>query len=386
MSFNQELDAALQKKQNENLYRVRRIAESAHSVEMRIDGQDLITFCSNNYLGLANHPLIKQAAIDGVNKWGVGGGSAHLVNGHSQAHHQLEEQLAEYAGYERALLFPSGYMANMGIASALLGRSDVVVEDKLNHASLIDAAKMSGAKLSRYQHVNKESLEQQLQKHSEKERALVMTDSVFSMDGNMAPLKAISQLCKQYDRPLMIDDAHGFGVLGEQGSGSLEACGLSSDDVPIMMATLGKAVGVSGAFVAGSNSLIETLIQQARTYVYTTACPPAMAAATSKAIELIQEEAWRREKLRENIALLKSEAEQHGLSLMLSNTAIQPINIGTADKALRVSQELLTQGFLVPAIRPPTVPKNTSRLRITLSAEHSSEQIQQLIRVLATLI
>lgn len=384
--FDQTLNADLLSRKADHLYRQRRIAETAQQVEMRLDGHNLVTFCSNDYLGLANHPALKQAAIDGIDKWGVGGGAAHLVNGHSSAHESLEEELATFTGYERALLFSTGYMANLGISAALSSSADLLFQDKLNHASLIDAGKLSGAKFSRYLHCDPVSLEKKLLKKNDQQNCLVMTDSVFSMDGNIAPLTEIAGLCRQHNALLAIDDAHGFGVLGASGSGSREHLGLSTNHVPVMMGTLGKAAGVSGAFVAGSKAIIETLIQKARTYIYTTATPPAMAEATRVSLQMIQQEAWRRDKLQENILRLKTAAKKYGWQLMHSDTAIQPLLIGDAARAIEISAQLYDKGLLVPAIRPPTVPQNTSRLRITLSAEHKKEHIDRLVGVLTSLI
>lgn len=384
--FDQKLVNDLTERKARHLYRVRRLAETAQQVEMQIDGHAVVTFCSNNYLGLANDETVRKAAIAGIEKWGVGSGAAHLVNGHSSAHHLLEEELARFTGYERALLFSTGYMANIGLASALLSSKDSFLQDKLNHASLIDAGQLSAANFSRYLHVNPESLAKKLAKHDNSHACLVMTDSVFSMDGNIAPLPALAKQCAQYDAMLAIDDAHGFGVLGKQGSGSREHFGLPTGDIPIMMGTLGKAAGVSGAFIASSNTIIDTIIQKARSYIYTTAAPPAMAEAARAALQLMQQETWRREKLQDNIHRLKTAAQQYGWQLMPSDTAIQPLLIGDAEQAMAISEKLYQQRLLVPAIRPPTVPKGSSRLRITLSSEHSEKHIQQLVGALAALI
>ncbi len=383
------LKADLQKRSEQGLYRRRLVMESAQSVETQINGQKLLSFCSNDYLGLANHPLIKQAFKDATDRFGVGSGSAHLVNGHSQLHHDCERKLAEFTGRERALLFSTGYMANLAITAALLSRNDYVFQDKLNHASLIDSAQLSRAKFLRYAHNDLAQLQQQLnqaQQDKPDARRLIMTDAVFSMDGDFADIKQMARLAEQSDSWLMIDDAHGFGVLGRTGAGLCEAENLSQKQVPVLMATLGKAVGVSGAFVAGSDVLIETLIQRARSYIFTTASPPAVSAAVMKSIDLIKQEAWRREKLQHNIDYFKQQAALLGIVLMPSDSAIQPVVIGDNHACLSMSQQLFDQGVHVAAIRPPTVPDGSARLRITLSAAHEFSHIDRLLKTLSGLL
>ena len=377
-----ELKPELVKKREAGLYRRRRINESAQGVHGIIDGRPVLSFCSNDYLGLANHPQIKQAFIDAVEQFGVGSGSAHLINGHSQLHHDCEQGLAEFCGRDRALLFSNGYMANLAIASALCGRHDFIFQDKLNHASLIDAAKLSGARSKRYRHNDIDSLEAQLQTCPSSGRKLLMTDGVFSMDGDCADLIPIAKLCADNNVACMVDDAHGFGVLGETGGGLLQTLGLNQQQVPILMATLGKAVGTAGAFIAGSDDLIETLIQQARPYVYTTASPPAIAAATLCSLDIIQNDAWRREKLAELIDYFRRGLSGFEYPLMPSDTAIQPILIGDNHRALALSEKLLQNGILVTAIRPPTVPPGSARLRITLSTAHEIEDVDRLLKCL----
>ena len=376
----------LQKELNErkaaHLYRSRRISDGPQQPEMKIDGQSVINFCSNDYLGLANHKEVKQTFIEGVKTYGAGSGAAHLVNGHSKAHHALEEELAEFTGYPRALLFSTGYMANLGLAQALVGKGDSILEDRLNHASLIDAGLLSGARFQRYAHNDVEQLEQKL--GNAKGETLVLTDGVFSMDGDIANIPSISNACKQHEAWLMVDDAHGFGVLGEHGQGSLEHFQLTQNDVPIYMATLGKALGTSGAFIAGSEALIETLIQKARPYIYTTATPPAVAEATRASLRLIQTRPELREQLNDNIQYFRNSAEQAGIDLTDSQTAIQPVILGEEERALKFSQRLFENGLLVTAIRPPTIPKGTARLRITLSAAHTKSQINKLIKTLVS--
>jgi len=352
---------------------------SAQSVHCVIDGKPVLSFCSNDYLGLANHPDIKKAFIDAVDNYGVGSGAAHLINGHSQLHHDCEQRLAEFTGRDRALLFSNGYMANLAIASTLLGRHDVVFHDKLNHASLIDAVKLSGARSQRYRHNDIEQLAFQLQNNQLHNRKLVMTDAVFSMDGDCADISRISELCDRYDACCMVDDAHGFGVFGEHGGGLLEKLKLNQQQVPILMATLGKAVGTSGAFVAGSDELIETLIQRARPYIYTTATPPAISAATLRSLEIIEQENWRRQKLVDLIEYLRQSLDRLEYRLMPSDSPIQPIIIGDNHRVLAISEALLDQGILVTAIRPPTVPAGEARLRVTLSTDHDESDIDSLI-------
>ena len=350
---------------------------------MIVDGTPVISFCSNDYLGLANHPKIKQAFIDGAMKYGAGSGAAHLVNGHSRAHHQLEEELADFTGYPRALLFSTGYMANLGITQALLGRGDHVLEDRLNHASLIDGGLLSGARLMRYQHNDARDLEKKLSTatNTEKEK-LVLTDGVFSMDGDLANLPALAETCSRNDAWLMVDDAHGFGVLGACGRGSPEQYGLPQTQIPVYMATLGKALGTAGAFIAGSEELIETLIQKARTYIYTTAMPAAIAEATRAGLDLVKNRPALREQLNSNVQYFRSCCNQQSIALNKSQTAIQPVIIGDEEKTMTLSKKLFDRGILVTAIRPPTVPEGTSRLRITLSASHTREHIDKLVKAL----
>jgi len=378
-----DLQKELDQRRAAHLYRSRRISDGPQQAEMIIDGKAVINFCSNDYLGLANHQAVKTALINGVKAYGAGSGAAHLVNGHSTAHHALEQELAEFTGYPRALLFSTGYMANLGLAQALIGKGDTVLEDRLNHASLIDGGLLSGARFQRYAHNDVVQLEQKL--IDAKGETLVLSDGVFSMDGDVANIPALASACKQNEAWLMIDDAHGFGVLGENGRGSLEHFQLTQNDVPIYMATLGKALGTSGAFIAGSEALIETLIQKARPYIYTTATPPAIAEATRASLKVIQQEDLRG-KLNDNIAYFRNCATQAGIALTESFTAIQPIILGDEKRAVEISEQLLNNGLLVTAIRPPTVPKGTARLRITLSAIHSKQHIDRLINALGQIL
>ncbi len=359
------------------------MACSPQSVEMVVDGSPVISFCSNDYLGLANHPDVVSALCDGAKIYGVGSGASHLITGHSSVHHELERALARWSGHERALLFSSGYMANIGVIPALCKRRSIILQDRLNHASLLDGARLSGARLLRYAHKDCDALAQRLNKSSGP--ALIVTDGVFSMDGDIAPLPQIAALARDNDAVLMVDDAHGLGVLGEQGRGVMEHFGLGQSDVAVLIGTLGKSFGTFGAFVAGSEVLIETLVQQARSYIYTTAIPPAVAYATLTALELLKSDGWRRDHMQMLIAHFRKRALDAGLPLLESRTAIQPLITGDAKSAVVLSDALLQRGFLVSAIRPPTVPQGSSRLRITFSAAHSKEHVDRLLDVLVDL-
>ncbi len=377
------LQPALNDRVAAGLLRQRHVLESAQSVEVTIDGRHYLSFSSNDYLGLAADARLMVAAQRGIERFGVGAGAAHLVTGHTQAHHRLEQMLAELMGKPETLLFSSGYMANIGVLQALLGKGDAVFADRLNHASLNDAMQLSRATVKRYRHVDMDQLEALLAA-SRARRRLVISDAVFSMDGDLAPLPQLLALCERYDAWLLLDDAHGFGVLGERGQGSMAHWRLDSPRI-IYMATLGKAAGVGGAFVAAESLVIQTLLQQARTYVYTTAAPPVLAAALQLSLELIAQGAALRQRLQQNIAYLRRGLEGLPWSLMPSDTAIQPLLIGDNQRALRLSQQLREQGIWVAAIRPPTVPEGTARLRITLSAGHGVAQLDRLIEALYAL-
>lgn len=377
MSFS-DLDDALAQRKAASLYRQRRLLESAQAPEVVVDGLQYLAFCSNDYLGLANHPDVIRALQQAANEFGVGGGASHLVNGHSLMHHQLEEALAEFTGRPRALLFSTGYMANIGAVNALIEKPDAVFQDRLNHASLLDAGLLSGARFQRYLHNDADSLNTRLTR-SDARRKLVITDGVFSMDGDAADLPALCQVARQHDAWVMVDDAHGFGCLGQGGRGLVDQCGLGIDDVQVLVGTLGKGFGTAGAFVAGSETLIETLIQYARSYIYTTSMPPAVAAATLKSLQLLRDESWRREKLQQLIKQFRTGCQQLGLELMDSITPIQPIVIGESDRAMAISAALEQQGIFISAIRPPTVPQGSARLRVTLSASHTEQQVDRLL-------
>ncbi|MCG6887424.1 MAG: 8-amino-7-oxononanoate synthase [Proteobacteria bacterium] len=383
MALIEMLQQNLAQRHAANLYRQRQVLDSPQGVVVEVDGRRYVNFSSNDYLGLANHPEVVRAFRAGAAQWGVGSGAAHLVTGHQAPHHALEEELAEFTGRSRALLFSTGYMANLGVVSALLGRGDTVYEDRLNHASLVDAGLLSRARLRRYRHTDATQLNEQLAQVCGGNK-LIVTDGVFSMDGDLAPLPKLAHLALQHGAWLMVDDAHGLGVLDKKGRGSLAHYQLNSTQVPVLMGTLGKAFGTFGAFVAGSEELIETLIQQARSYIYTTALPPAVAEATRTSLRLVQAESWRREKLLSLVTRFRTGAAQLGHNLPVSETPIQPLLLGDAANALQVSQRLREAGILISAIRPPTVPEGSARLRITFCAEHTEEQVDGLLDALAT--
>jgi 8-amino-7-oxononanoate synthase len=382
MSLDEALTAELNRRRSAGLYRHRRVLGGPQGPRCLVDGRTLLSFCSNDYLGLANHPEVVAALRRGGERWGVGSGASHLVNGHSAVHEALEAELADFLGRPRALLFSTGYMANLGVISALAGRGDRICEDRLNHASLLDGALLSRASLQRYPHADTAALAQLAQAGPPR---LIATDGVFSMDGDLAPLPALARIARETGAWLLVDDAHGLGVLGREGRGSLDHFALGPDQVPVLMGTLGKALGTFGAFVAGSEALIETLIQQARSYIYTTAAPPALAEATRASLAIARREGWRRERLQSLIARLRSGAAQLGLPLLESATPIQPLLAGTAARAIAWGRALEDAGLLVTPIRPPTVPEGTARLRITLSAAHRESDVDRLLDALAIL-
>ena len=376
---------ALEKRQlsikEASLWRSRKELTSPQQPSINIEGLDssLVNFSSNDYLGLASSLELSSLACREVQQWGVGSGASHLVCGHQTPHHELELSLAKFVGAERAVLFSTGYMANIAVASALTTKRDLILQDKLNHASLIDGARLSEAQFKRYAHGNIEHA-QMLLEDTEYENALLMTDGVFSMDGNVAPLDKLKHLADKKDALLFVDDAHGLACLGSSGKGVLELFGMTPTDNVLLMGTLGKAVGSFGAFVAGDEVFIEHLIQSARSYIYTTALPPAVAGTSSAAIEyIVQNGTVLRQSLQANINQFKQGIEKIGLELMPSNSAIQPLVLGDEQRALDFSQQLQERGFLVGAIRPPTVPKGSARLRFTFSATHSQADIERLL-------
>jgi 8-amino-7-oxononanoate synthase len=377
-----DLDAALAQKKAAGLYRRRRLLDSPQGTRIVVDGRALLNFCSNDYLGLASDARLTTAFQQAAARFGVGSGASHLVCGHSSEHHALEDELAAFTGRERVLLFSTGYMANTGIIQALLRKEDSVFEDDLNHASLIDGGRLARCDYQRYAHSDVSDLVQKL-KASGAERKLVVTDGVFSMDGDIAPLQALASAAQAHGAWLMVDDAHGFGVLGAEGGGVAEACGLGMRELPVLVGTLGKAFGTFGAFVAGPEALIEYLINSARAYIFTTALPPAVAAATRESLRIIRDGTALRDSLRDHITYFRREAGSLGLDLMASGTPIQPIILGTNERALAWSAALQEAGLLVGAIRPPTVPAGTARLRVTLTAGHAREDIDRLLEALA---
>ena len=380
----QRLAVQTSERERASLHRRPRTIEHADGPWLESGSRRLLSFCSNDYLGLAQHPQLVAALTRAAGEQGVGSTSAHLICGHRAAHEQLEEALAAWTGRERALLFSTGYMANLGVLQALLSRGDVCVQDKLNHACLLDGAQLAGAELKRYPHADAAAAARQLASRSEA-AALLATDGVFSMDGDVAPLRELATLCAREQATLMVDDAHGLGVLGEDGSGSVRAAGLGQREVPVLMATLGKALGCAGAFVAGPATLIDGLMQFARPYIYTTAMPPALAAAALAAVQLAQTETWRRQKLAALVDRFRRGAAELGLPLAASISAIQPLLLGSTDAALAAALTLERQGLLVSAIRPPTVPQGRARLRITLSAAHEEDHVDRLLVALETL-
>jgi 8-amino-7-oxononanoate synthase len=386
------VEAARGQREREGLLRRARTCEVSTDGGRVVDGRTLVDFCGNDYLGLARHPDLVAALTRAAAVEGVGTGAAHLVSGHRGEHAALEEELADWTGRQRAVLFSTGVMANLGALQALLGagnlpgRGDALcVQDRLNHASLIDGAQLAGAELRRYPHGDAEAAARQLDARPD-HPALLATDGVFSMDGDVAPLAALATACSTHGALFYVDDAHGLGVMGREGSGSVAAAGLDARQVPVLMGTLGKALGTAGAFVAGDADLIEAIVQFARPYIYTTAMPAALAAATRASLRLVRTDPdGRRERLAANIERFRAGAGQLGLAMMPSQTAIQPLLVGSAEAALVASRSLEAAGFLVVAIRPPTVPQGAGRLRITLSAAHSAHQIDAVLDALARL-
>ncbi|RLA41860.1 MAG: 8-amino-7-oxononanoate synthase, partial [Gammaproteobacteria bacterium] len=369
-------------RQRQSRYRQRKTLQSPQGVEVLVDGKSRLGFSSNDYLGLANHPAVITAFQQATNQYGVGSGASHLVSGHGAEHQALEEELAAFTDRPRALLFSTGYMANVGVIRALMGQGDLVVQDKLNHASLLDGGFLCRAQFKRYAHSDIAAANALLADNSG-QRKLLATDGVFSMDGDLADLPALANIADQNNAWLLVDDAHGFGVLGETGRGIAEHFAMDINRLPILVGTLGKSFGTFGAFVAGSEALIESLIQFARTYIYTTALPPAVAAATRAALKLIDSESWRRQKLQTLIAHFQQGAAERGIPVMASPTPIQPVLIGDDAKVIKIGEYLLEAGFWTGAIRPPTVPVGSARLRITLTAEHEVAQLDALLDTLA---
>lgn len=377
------LEAPLARREADGLYRRRRVVTARDGAVVEVDGRRLVEFCSNDYLGLATHPDVAAARAAAARASGAGAGASHVVTGHHTHHHELEDAIARFTGRERALLFSTGYMANLGIGAAFARRGTVVVEDRLNHASLLDAGRAYGARTRRYAHGDADAARARLQAAGDGPKVL-FTDGVFSMDGDIAPLPGLASACADHDAWLVVDDAHGLGVVGASGRGSIEHYRLSPRDVPVLMGTLGKAFGSFGAFVAGSDAVIETLIQFARTYIYTTALPPAVAAAARAAITIADSDPEPRRRVHANVAHFRSALATAGLeSTAHPDTPIQPVIVGGARRAVEVSDALERCGYWVTAIRPPTVPEGAARLRVTLSAAHDDDQIDGLVAALA---
>ena len=383
MTWSQRFQSTLKQRHQDNLWRQRQTLQSAQGPRVTIEGQKLINFCSNDYLGLA-----EQGADDlqrAAKKWGLGSGASHLVCGHSEAHHELERALAKHTGYPRALLFSTGFMANIGCIQALTQRGDHIFQDKLNHASLIDGALLSRAEFHRYPHLNYQRLESNLDKYTGDGLSLVVSDSIFSMDGDLANVATLASICADKDALLMIDDAHGLGVIGDNGAGVRSAFNLSREQLPVYVGTLGKSLGGFGAFVAGDNDLIDYLTQFARPYIYTTAIPPAVAEAMLGNLMRMRNNELR-QTLQTHIQYFRTRSKLMGLPLMDSQSPIQPLLIGEETAALAISKGLRERGIMVSAIRPPTVPTGTSRLRVTLTASHTRQDIDLLIAALDELM
>lgn len=378
-----EASAKLRERMKSDLVRMRHIRQSPQQASVIYDDKNYISFSSNDYLGLANHPNVVKALRESASAYGVGSGASALLSGYHKQHAQLEEAMADFLGRERALLFSTGYMANIAVQGVLLDRGDAVIHDRLNHASLIDGARLSGAQLRRYAHKDMDHLHRFLAKTQVKKHRLVVTEGVFSMDGDIAPLPEIVRLCGIHRCPLLVDDAHGFGVLGHRGGGTLAHFGLTEAQVPILMVSFGKALGTFGACVAGSAAMIESLIQFARSYVYTTAMPVPMAAASYCSLSLLQSEGWRPQRLRGLIGYFRQCAAALDLPFEPSHSAIQPLILKTPQRAKAIRDHLLRAGYLVALLRPPTVPEGTSRLRFSLSTEHREEHIKDMLTELA---
>ena len=371
------LQLALDKRKEDGLLRQRRLLDSPQAEHIVANSQSYLSFCSNDYLGLANHPKLIAAMQQAAGNSGVGSGASNLITGHHRYHNDLEKQLARFVGLPSALLFSTGYMANIGVLGALVGRGDAIFADKLNHACLNDGGYYSLAEFNRFAHNDIVALESLLKGSSAKHK-LIAVDAVFSMDGDIGPLAEYLALCEKYDAYLYVDDAHGFGVLGEHGEGSLNHLKLKSPRI-IMMATLGKAAGVAGAFVAGEQVVIDYLIQTAKSYVYSTPAPPALSATLTASVQLIEQGDDLRSHLYSLIDYLKNNLNCKKWTLMPSQTSVQPLLVGNNQDALALCEFLQLRGILVPAIRPPTVPAGTARLRISLSASHSLDDVKKLI-------
>ncbi|MBK9494219.1 MAG: 8-amino-7-oxononanoate synthase [Alphaproteobacteria bacterium ADurb.BinA280] len=380
-SLTDRLRSAATERASAHLTRRLRVVEAVQGTRVTTGGRELLNFCSNDYLGLAQSLEVTAALQESAAWLGVGSTASHLICGHHREHAQLEEELADWLGYSKALVFGSGYLANLGLLQALLGKDDLVVQDKLNHACLLDGARLAGCELKRYPHVDAESAERQLQSRPQA-AAMLATDGVFSMDGDLAPLRELSAIAKAQGALLHVDDAHGVGVVGPGGRGSVAASGLTAREVPLLLVTFGKAIGTYGAAICGPTDVIDALVETARPFGLTTALPPALAAATRRSLSLIKNEPWRRFKLAALIARFRRGARQLGLPVLDSSTPIQPLLVHGNVEALRAAQALQARGLLISAIRPPTVPEGRARLRVTLSSAHSESEVDQLLDAL----
>ena len=363
------------------LYRELKVVGNAQDTHVEIEGKTFLSFCSNNYLGLANHPFVVKAVKDAVEKYGWGAGASRLVSGNMTLHETLEKEISMFKRKEAAIVFPTGYMANLGAISTLVSSGDVVICDKLNHASIIDGCRLSGADFRVYAHCNMEKLENILKKSSKYKRKLIVTDSVFSMDGDLAPLPDIVRIAAKHNAMVMVDEAHGTGVFGKNGMGVVEHFNLNND-VDIVMGTLSKAIGSLGGYVTGNIDLISYLRNKARSFMYTTALPPAVCAASIAGIKLIQEDSSIRDSLWQNVHFVKNKLRSLNINTISSESQIIPILIGDAQKAVAISKSLYESGILIPAIRPPTVPSNSSRLRMTVMSSHTQRDLEKLFKVL----
>ncbi|HLT64334.1 MAG TPA: 8-amino-7-oxononanoate synthase [Pseudohongiella sp.] len=381
------LSQRMQQRQAEGLVRQRLLREGLCTPVQQLDGQQLVSFCSNDYLGMAAHPEVIAAFQAAAREYGVGSGASDMVTGHCRIHRELEEALADFTGRDKALLFSTGYMANMGVINALADERTLILQDALNHASLLDGGWLSRGRSVRFPHADLQALEQQLQ--ATDAPCLIVSDGVFSMDGDVAPMQGLIALAHKYQAGLMIDDAHGIGCLGEHGRGVIELGAdsgfIDQHDLPVLVGTFGKALGTAGAFVAGDSDLIDYIEQFARTHIFTTAMPPALAAATLRSLELVQSESWRRTHLQSLIRRFRQGTEDIGLQLLPSDSAVQAFVIGEVEKTMTASRYLRVRGFQVSAIRPPTVPAGTARLRFTLSAAHTEQQLEQLLEAVAAM-
>lgn len=369
----------LAKIEKEGLYRTAQVVDSEQGSRVRIDEREYILLCSNNYLGLATHPEVKRASIEAVKKFGAGAGASRLISGTSSLHIKLEQRLAEFKGSASCILFTSGYMANVGTITSIVGREDLVVIDRLNHASIVDGCKASGATLRVFPHRDTASLERILKRSKKFKKKLIITDGVFSMDGDIAPLPEMIRLAREYKAILMVDDAHGTGILGKNGRGVIEHFNLEGVDV--LVGTCSKALGSLGGFVVGSFPLVEFLRNKARSFIYSTALSPAAVGATLGALKVIQQEPSRREKLWRNVSYLRKGLLKLGFNLGKSETQILPIIFGKEGEVMKVASYLFHKGILAPGIRPPTVPKGTSRIRLSVMATHTKEDLDYVLSV-----